>query len=382
MSRRLHFPWQEANQIMKSRSFLMRFAVLLTLVLTIALGLTRGISASTPTPDHGTHHAGTPVTGSACGTSATPGGVQKDVMSGTSGHGMMMNMEFDLAFIDMMKPHHEGAVAMAKVALERAEHEEVRTLAQEIIDAQDAEIAKLKAWRAEWYPDAPPVTMPDMMQMQNMGQMMPGMSDLMASMGSMHMDPSMDAASLCSVTDSFDLTFIDMMIPHHQSAIMMAQAALANAKHQELKDLAHEIIDAQQREIDQMTGWRAAWYGEAAPGTPAVQSDAIVVNVTLDEFAVTASPAEFHTGQTYRFVVTNTGSLPHEFMVLPDMPGIGQKDMEALHHVALGVIPVDDLAPGATREIDVTFAQAGDYQLVCALTGHYDAGMTLTVTAG
>ena len=370
---------------------LMRLLTVFVAALAIVFGLTSGSLASTPTPDHSAHHAATPTPGSACTGLATPtsasgmngmpaGGNMG--MGSTPGHGMMMNVEFDLAFIDMMIPHHEGAVAMAKVALARGEHQEIRALAQAIVDAQDAEIAQLQTWRSQWYQDAPPVTMADMMQMQNMDQMMPGMSDLMESMGSMHMDPTMDVASLCSVTGSFDLAFIDMMIPHHQSAIMMAQAALANAKHQELKDIAHEIIDAQQREIDQMTGWRAAWYGEATPGTPAVQSDANVVHVTLDEFAVTASPAEFHTGQTYRFVVTNTGSLPHEFMVLPDMPGIGGKDMEELHHVALGVIPVDDLAPGAMREIEVTFAQAGDYQLVCALTGHYDAGMTLTVIAG
>jgi len=97
---------------------------------------------------------------------------------------------------------------------------------------------------------------------------------------------------------------------------------------------------------------------------------------------VTTALAAFHTGQTYRFVVTNTGALPHEFMVLPDMAGIGGKDMEELHHVALGVIPAEDLAPGATREVTVTFSEPGEYELACALTGHYDAGMTLTVTAG
>ena len=49
--------------------------------------------------------------------------------------------------------------------------------------------------------------------------------------------------------------------------------------------------------------------------------------------------------------------------------------MEELHHVAARSHPVDDLAPGAMREVEVTFAQAGDYRLVCALTGHYDAGI-------
>ncbi|WP_352431023.1 DUF305 domain-containing protein [Pyrinomonas sp.] len=57
---------------------------------------------------------------------------------------------FDLLFIDMMIPHHEGAVKMSRQALERAEHVEVRRLAEQIIAAQQAEIAQMRQWRAEW----------------------------------------------------------------------------------------------------------------------------------------------------------------------------------------------------------------------------------------
>jgi uncharacterized protein (DUF305 family)/uncharacterized cupredoxin-like copper-binding protein len=371
---------------MKSGTLFLRLGTVVVAVMAIAFGVATGGLASTPTANNAT-----PAPGSRCAelTTATGGQMAPGMngmhdsgnMRSTPGHGMMMNVEFDLAFIDMMTQHHEGAVAMAKVALERGEHEEIRTLAQGIIDTQDAEIAHLQTWRAEWYPDAPPVTMSDMMQRQGMSHMMPGMAELMQSMGSMHMDSATDMAALCSVTDSFDRAFIDMMIPHHESAIMMAQVALANAKHQELKDLAREIIDAQQREIDQMQGWRAAWYGAATPGTPAATLNSTTVTVTVDEFSVTASESEFQVGQTYRFVVTNNGALPHELMVLPEMAGIGEMDMEELHHVALGVIPVDDLAPGTNREIEVTFTEPGAYELACAMAGHYDAGMKLTVSA-
>ena len=40
----------------------------------------------------------------------------------------------------MMVDHHEGAIAMAELALDRADHPEIRTLAQAIIDAQQTEI--------------------------------------------------------------------------------------------------------------------------------------------------------------------------------------------------------------------------------------------------
>jgi uncharacterized protein (DUF305 family) len=61
--------------------------------------------------------------------------------------------------------------------------------------------------------------------------------------------------------DEFDRAFIDEMVVHHQGAVMMAQAALQSAKHEEIKQLARDIITAQTREIDLMQGWKEAWYG-------------------------------------------------------------------------------------------------------------------------
>ena len=57
---------------------------------------------------------------------------------------------FDLAFIEMMIPHHEGAVLMAKEALQKSQKEEIKTLANAIIKAQEAEIKKMKDWQAAW----------------------------------------------------------------------------------------------------------------------------------------------------------------------------------------------------------------------------------------
>jgi uncharacterized protein (DUF305 family) len=58
---------------------------------------------------------------------------------------------FDQRFIQAMIPHHEGAIAMAQEALQNAERQEIKDLAQAIISAQEAEIAQMKEWLSAWY---------------------------------------------------------------------------------------------------------------------------------------------------------------------------------------------------------------------------------------
>ena len=50
----------------------------------------------------------------------------------------------------MVTPHHAGAVTMAKEALMKAEHPEIKTLANQIIKAQEAEIKMMNEWKKRW----------------------------------------------------------------------------------------------------------------------------------------------------------------------------------------------------------------------------------------
>ncbi|BCL33646.1 DUF305 domain-containing protein [Nostoc sp. MS1] len=62
---------------------------------------------------------------------------------------------------------------------------------------------------------------------------------------------------------NYDLRFIDAMIMHHQGAVDMANVAQQKSKRKEIKQLATNIIKAQNQEISQMKQWRTAWYPKA-----------------------------------------------------------------------------------------------------------------------
>lgn len=64
--------------------------------------------------------------------------------------GTLSGNDFDLAFIKQMIPHHEGAVAMAKEALQKSTKPEIKTLAGAIIKAQEAEVKQMKGWQTAW----------------------------------------------------------------------------------------------------------------------------------------------------------------------------------------------------------------------------------------
>jgi uncharacterized protein (DUF305 family) len=63
--------------------------------------------------------------------------------------------------------------------------------------------------------------------------------------------------------------FIEMMIPHHESAVTMADLALSKAKRPEIRQLAESIKKDQTREIQQMRTWYKQWYGKEVPASSA-----------------------------------------------------------------------------------------------------------------
>lgn len=159
--------------------------------------------------------------------------------SGSFGSGPRGTM--DAMFIEQMIPHHEDAIAMAELALTRAEHPEIKRLAEDVVETQSAEIDQMREWYREWY-DAD----------------VPDFGGSVGMMGGM-MGGEVDLEDL-ETSERFDRDFIEAMVPHHQMGIMMSQMLGRSTSRAELRDFAESIIKGQGAEIDKMREWHDEWY--------------------------------------------------------------------------------------------------------------------------
>tara|TARA_B100000242_G_C43044630_1_gene487498 strand:- start:1477 stop:2130 length:654 start_codon:yes stop_codon:yes gene_type:complete len=152
---------------------------------------------------------------------------------------------FDEAYIADMLAHHEGALNMSEQAMAVTAHEEIRTLASNIVQSQSAELMIMRTWQKEWgYKET--------------------MSGGHGSHGGAGMDMGGDMVEMQNklqglTGEEYDKEFLKQMIVHHEQAVEMSKYAADNAKHQEVKDLASAVISAQTTEINQMKQWQKQW---------------------------------------------------------------------------------------------------------------------------
>ncbi len=159
------------------------------------------------------------------------GGGSSENQSGTAA-----GDEFDRSFIDAMVPHHESAIEMARAAKEAGlDQPDLVAVADAILATQQVEIEQMKEWRGEWFGSS---------------TIDPAGADALG-LDEHAMGMTGDADALMSSTDP-NTDFAQLMITHHQGAIEMAKLAEGKAQHPEIKELARQIIEAQEREIGVM----------------------------------------------------------------------------------------------------------------------------------
>jgi uncharacterized protein (DUF305 family) len=183
---------------------------------------------------------------------------------GLSGPGRMGTQSMDQHFIVMMIPHHDGAIAMADLALTRATRPEIKALARSIKASQTQENTQMRAWYRQWFGGDVPSWGGSYGRgvysgwggwMGGRGGMMGGPGRGMGMMGG-----GTDVEWLKNAPD-FDRAFIEQMIPHHRMGVMMASMAQASSQHPQLRAMQQAMVTAQSREIEQMSQWYRSWYG-------------------------------------------------------------------------------------------------------------------------
>jgi uncharacterized protein (DUF305 family) len=235
-----------------------RFASVAVVLLIATVLLQSGIARA---DEHGEATSVTPWSCDLATPAASPEGMgDMDMGTPMAEDGMDMEMgdvEFDQLYIDMMIPHHASIIALSETALPHLTDERLIAIATNIVENQGTEITELQRYRQQFYGDPEPMAMDEHM----LGMMM----EAMPSMGSgtramMEMGFQMDAQAqvnaFCAGEDP-DLTFIDLVIPHHEMAIASSQDALEHAVHDEITAFAQRVIEDQQAEIDELKSIRA-----------------------------------------------------------------------------------------------------------------------------
>ncbi|AII11189.1 DUF305 domain-containing protein [Rhodococcus opacus] len=149
--------------------------------------------------------------------------------------------EADVMFLQMMYPHHAQAVEMADMVEGRTTNPQVLELAGAVTSAQGPEMEQITSLLAQWGKPAPAAD----------GGSMDGMDHGGGGTSGMMTAEQMTELAGKSGAD-FDTAWLTMMVEHHSGAIEMAQTELADGRNADAKQLATDVIGAQQAEITTM----------------------------------------------------------------------------------------------------------------------------------
>lgn len=121
-----------------------------------------------------------------------------------------------------------------------------------------------------------------------------------------------------------------------------------------------------------------------SPGSNAEQAEAEQVEVILTEFGIEAAQTSFEYGKAYEFVITNEGTVAHEFRIIPVVEQGSMEDAHGseTHDTALLAVTEDQLPAGETVTVEYIFPASATHQeleMACHTPGHYEAGMRAPV---
>src|SRR5919107_1945146 len=170
-------------------------------------------------------------------------GAPTELPAEVAGIGAPSDSSPEAGFARDMMVHHAQAVEMAEIVRDKTGSEEIRTLAADIALTQKAQIGQMQGWLQVW--DLPPT----------------GTEPAMSWMGEPHEGRMPGMASPEEINDlqqaspeEAEILFLQLMIPHHEAAVPMAEAILQGTDRKEVERLAGSIVASQQAEIELMRG--------------------------------------------------------------------------------------------------------------------------------
>ncbi len=135
----------------------------------------------------------------------------------------------DLRYINEMISHHRGAMLLAEQLGKNTTRPEMKSLSQNIINDEPKAIAELYAWKKDWYGDTKSVR-----------------------------DPIV--ANLGPAGDTFDLRFLNAIIAHHESGIIMTKETRLKSSRAEILDNVNAVEAFLSNGLQILKGLRSTWY--------------------------------------------------------------------------------------------------------------------------
>lgn len=135
---------------------------------------------------------------------------------------------FDLRYLNAMISHHRAAMLMAEQA-RVSEREEIRSLADAILEDEPALIDELYEWKRAWYRDSRRV-------------------------------PDPIVPRFGAYDDTFDLRFLNALIAHHDEGIMMTKETRMKSSRAEIQDNADAVENFLKETGSVLRDWRKMWY--------------------------------------------------------------------------------------------------------------------------
>lgn len=175
------------------------------------------------------------------------------------------DVSFDLVYLDLSLMHADHTGAVARVVAGRAEHEELRELGAGLAARLDQWVRRLGVWRSLWFGNLPPLTDDAIVgAIDRLPGASPGRGGLPGAFEILGMAGA--AGQACAAVGD-DRALLDLLIRAVDADVLLAEVAVAEAEHEELKVEARVIAGQDRRWLDALIALRARWYGEGA--TPA-----------------------------------------------------------------------------------------------------------------